>query len=71
VVGLLRLTNQRQRRVDRPVKRRFRGSTAQSLSGKLDLEFGWLGDFSDRNRHLRVRVQSASGAGYRIFLKRD
>jgi photoactive yellow protein len=43
---------------------------AAQLSGKLDLEFGWFGDFEDRNRHLRVRVQSAVG-GYWIFLKRE
>lgn len=44
---------------------------AAQASGKLDLEFGWFGDFEDRNRHLRVRVQSASAGGYWIFMKRD
>jgi photoactive yellow protein len=45
--------------------------SAAQAAGKIDLEFGWFGDFSDRNRHLRVRVQSASAGGYWIFLKRD
>jgi photoactive yellow protein len=44
---------------------------AAQVAGKIDLEFGWFGDFSDRNRHLRVRVQSASAGGYWIFLDRD
>lgn len=38
--------------------------------GKLDIEFGWVGDFSDRSRALQVRVQSASDGGVWLFLKR-
>lgn len=39
--------------------------------GHLDLEFGWVGDFSDRNRQLKVRVQSASDGGIWVFINRD
>ncbi len=39
--------------------------------GHLDLEFGWVGDFSDRNRQLRVRVQSASDGGIWVFMDRS
>ena len=36
----------------------------------LDLAFGWVGDFSDRDRQLRVRVQSASDGGFWVFIDR-
>ena len=39
-------------------------------AGKLDIEFGWVGDFSDRSRELQVRVQSASDGGIWLFIKR-
>jgi photoactive yellow protein len=39
--------------------------------GHLDLEFGWIGDFSDRNRKLKVRVQSASDGGMWLFINRN
>jgi photoactive yellow protein len=39
-------------------------------AGKLDIAFGWVGDFSDRSRELQVRVQSASDGGIWLFLKR-
>lgn len=39
--------------------------------GNLDLEFGWIGDFSDRNRSIKVRIQSAHDGGIWIALKRD
>jgi photoactive yellow protein len=38
--------------------------------GHLDLAFGWVGDFSDRGRQLRVRVQSASDGGIWVFIDR-
>ena len=41
------------------------------LSGKLDIEFGYVGDFDDADKELRVRVQSATGGGYWIFMARD
>ena len=54
----------------------FRGRIERArAAGRLDLEFGHVGDFADRARLLRVRVQSAAdGAdrgGYWIFLARD
>jgi photoactive yellow protein len=39
--------------------------------GHLDLEFGWVGDFSDRDRQLRVRVQSASDGGIWVCINRN
>lgn len=44
--------------------------SAARARGTLDLEFGWIGDFADRNRAIRVRIQSASGQGVWVFLKR-
>lgn len=38
--------------------------------GTLDMEFNWIGDFSDPNRELRVRVKSAGKDGIWIFLQR-
>lgn|SRR5690349_16452366 len=50
----------------------FRGRIAQALEqGHVDLEFGWVGDFDDGERSLRVRVQSASDGGCWIFLLRE
>lgn len=40
-------------------------------AGKYDLEFGWIGDFSDRSRELRVRIQPASDGGCWIFIQRE
>ena len=39
-------------------------------SGKLDISFSFIGDFSDRNRELTVRVQAAKDGGTWIFHKR-
>lgn len=50
----------------------FRGRIEQAMkAGALDLEFGHVGDFSDRERELNVRVQSASAGGYWLFIRRD
>jgi photoactive yellow protein len=50
----------------------FRGRIERALeTGDLDLEFGWVGDFDDSERSLRVRVQAASGGGCWIFIQRD
>lgn len=50
----------------------FRGRIERALAqGKLDLEFSWTGDFSDRMRSITVRVQSACGGGYWIFMRRE
>lgn len=51
----------------------FRGRIERArAAGTVDLEFGWIGDFADRERELRVRVQStASGdGGVWLFLQR-
>ncbi len=49
----------------------FRGRIERALAeGSLDLEFGWVGDFGDAERAMRVRVQSAAQGGYWIFFQR-
>lgn len=40
-------------------------------TGTLDIEFTFIGDFSDQQRELTVRVQSASDGGMWIFIQRD
>jgi len=51
---------------------RFRGRIEKAMAeGRLDLEFGWTGDFADANRSLRVRVQSAAPGGYWICMLRE
>lgn len=50
----------------------FRGRIEQGLaSGHLDVEFGWVGDFADALRSVRVRAQSAAGGGYWLFMQRE
>ena len=50
----------------------FLGRIERALAaGSLDLEFTHVGDFSDRDREMSVRVQSATGGGYWIFIRRD
>lgn len=39
-------------------------------AGTLDIQFSFIGDFSDRTRELTVRVQSAKDGGTWIFHKR-
>jgi photoactive yellow protein len=39
-------------------------------AGKLDISFTFVGDFSDRNRELTVRVQAAKDGGIWIFHNR-
>jgi len=49
----------------------FRGRIEKAMrAGRLDLEFGWIGDFSNAQQSLRVRVQSATGGGCWLFLER-
>lgn len=49
----------------------YRGRIERALqAGTLDLEFTHIGDFEDRERELNVRIQSASGGGYWIFMQR-
>ena len=52
--------------------RRYRGRIERAMAeGRLDLEFGWTGDFADAERSMRVRVQAATGGGCWIFMKRE
>lgn len=39
--------------------------------GKVDLEIGWFGDYSDPGRSLRIRVQSGAGGRLWLFIQRD
>jgi hypothetical protein len=39
--------------------------------GRFELEFGWIGDFSDRDRELHVRVRAAPAGGAWIFQQRE
>lgn len=51
---------------------RYRGRIERAMAtGSLDVEFGWIGDFGDAERSLRVRVQSAMGGGCWIFMQRE
>ena len=50
----------------------FRGRIDRAREqGRVDIEFGWGGDFADPNRDLRIRVQSARAGGYWICVERD
>lgn len=49
----------------------FRGRIeAARARGTLDIVFSWVGDFADREREMRVRIQSASDGGVWIFMQR-
>jgi photoactive yellow protein len=50
----------------------FKGRIDKALkAGTLDISFSFVGDFSDRDRELFVRAQSASDGGYWIFIHRE
>ena len=51
----------------------FRGRIERAMAqGPVDLEIGWPGDYGDRNRELRIRVQSSSrNGGLWLFIERD
>lgn len=50
----------------------FRGRIKQAEeAGPVDLEIAWPGDYSDRTRELRIRVQSARRGGLWLFIQRD
>lgn len=50
----------------------FRGRIEEALQlGKVDLEIGWFGDYSDPGRSLRIRVQSGSAGRLWLFIQRD
>jgi photoactive yellow protein len=49
----------------------FKGRIERAVAARtLDIEFTHIGDFSDRDRELLVRVQSASDGGIWMFLTR-
>jgi photoactive yellow protein len=49
----------------------FRGRIEKALkAGTLDISFSFVGDFSDREREVNVRVQSAADGGSWIFIER-
>jgi photoactive yellow protein len=49
----------------------FRGRLEAARDrGTLDIAFSWTGDFADRRREMRVRIQSASDGGVWIFMQR-
>jgi photoactive yellow protein len=39
--------------------------------GKVDLEFGWIGDLANPQRDLCIRAQSSSQGGVWLFIDRD
>jgi photoactive yellow protein len=50
----------------------FRGRIeAARARGVVDIEFGWIGDFADRERELTVRVQKAADGGLWILINRE
>jgi photoactive yellow protein len=50
----------------------FRGRIERALAaGHLDITFSHTGDFDDKAKELTVRVQSATGGGCWIFMKRE
>ncbi|SDB38769.1 hypothetical protein [Belnapia rosea] len=50
----------------------FRGRIERAQAQRrLDLEFSWTDDFSDRMRSVTVRVQSASDGDYWILMRRE
>jgi photoactive yellow protein len=50
----------------------FRGRIEQAMAdGSVNLEIGWVGDYSDPRRDLRIRVQSARDGGIWLCIERD
>jgi photoactive yellow protein len=50
----------------------FRGRIMRAREdGPVDLEFGWVGDYNDPKRDMRIRVQSSRRGGVWIFIERD
>ena len=50
----------------------FRGRIMRALEIEpVDIEFVWVGDFTDPKRDMRVRVQSARQGGVWIMVERD
>ena len=76
-----RLSGYRETAIDRPFfleiapcmnNAAFRGRIDRALAaGTLDIAFDHIGDFDDDTKQLRVRVQSATGGGCWIFMRRE
>lgn len=50
----------------------YRGRLERALTAStVNIEFSHIGDFADRTRELRVRIQSAGGGGVWIFMSRE
>jgi photoactive yellow protein len=50
----------------------FRGRIMRAMeAGPVDIEFVWVGDFTEPKRDMRVRVQSARQGGVWIMIERD
>lgn len=50
----------------------FRGRITRAReAGTVDLELGWVGDYEDAKREMRIRVQSSRSGGVWIFIERD
>jgi photoactive yellow protein len=50
----------------------FRGRIEEAMAaGRVDLEFGWVGDYADPRREMRIRVLSAHGGGVWLCIERD
>jgi photoactive yellow protein len=50
----------------------FRGRIMRAMEvGPVDIEFVWVGDFTDPKRDMRVRVQSARQGGVWVMAERD
>jgi photoactive yellow protein len=49
----------------------FRGRIDKALkAGKLNITFSYIGDFANPDQELDVRIQSATGGGCWIFMRR-
>jgi photoactive yellow protein len=50
----------------------FRGRIERALeTGRLDIRFGYIGDFPSPDIEVEVRVQSATNGGCWIFIRRE
>jgi len=50
----------------------FRGRIMRAMeAGPVDIEFVWVGDFTEPKRDMRVRVQSARQGGVWVMVERD
>jgi photoactive yellow protein len=58
--------------ISRCMQADMRGRLTRAMEeGPVDLEFGWIGDYTDPARELRIRVQSSRRGGVWMFVERD